>query len=708
MSRLPLSRIAVALITLLVMLPAQGSDRIYEEINDDVLYQQGAAEVVLNGNVAITPLNLSFCSSIADPSCENYAEFSVAPSVAATLELRSSAAASFDKEITQVVTPLGSFTLGGFTVTPYLWIKLEIDGQIGANMVISTVQQYSLPVSLAIGPGGIDASADTPEKIFHVDSPTLTQSTGATLNVTATALVYLDIITAAGTPIGGPFMAAVPATTFDVSPTANPWWSFTGNLDVTTGWFDYGVNLLPAIPLLSESYAIADAGGPLLNLNELGANRWARTISDVNTQVTGRALTRTTGGELIVAGDGYASNNRMYLAGVAGDGAVSWEKRNDQGSDFNPTCSDAAGDGGFFVGGTQLVTSGASVARYDGSGNAVWIKRLDTGVDSIASIAATADGGVCGTGYSEVGGTFQLWVFKLDASGTLAWSNVYSAPGGGSSQGRKILETASGQIVVAGLINYTDDPNWAASTIRGRNAGLVLLQADGTLVSTHLLGSRYAGEANTFCETEDGGFLVAGKIADEDQAAWIAKLDQNLALEWSRTYAGEAQATGITLPGNGPYDEITDIEPIEGGYVMTGITGLGDQRDSWLFKIDEQGSIVWFKSFRGGHADRLDDLLVISGEGVAAIGTTSTFTHGAGTARDEMFLVRAAFDGMLHFQEVNGMEVLDVENDAVAQGGTEDVIVVGLTLSAVTVTPSMTSTSLTTTDPDLTVTLRSF
>lgn len=91
--------------------------------------------------------------------------------------------------------------------------------------------------------------------------------------------------------------------------------------------------------------------------------------------------------------------------------------------------------------------------------------------------------------------------------------------------------------------------------------------------------------ASSINQTSDGGYIIAGEtyskgIGKED--AWIMKLDNQGNLLWEKTYGGS----------NGDKAWII-IQTIDGGYALAGTTssqGAGEE-DLWLIKLDENGNL---------------------------------------------------------------------------------------------------------------------
>lgn len=115
-------------------------------------------------------------------------------------------------------------------------------------------------------------------------------------------------------------------------------------------------------------------------------------------------------------------------------------------------------------------------------------------------------------------------------------------------------------------------------------------------------------------ETADNGFLVGGyskspasgdkSVAFGNYDYWLVKLDENGNIMWNKTYGGDLDdyLTTIEIANDGNY--------LIGGYSESGVSGNKTtlprgERDYWFLKIDTEGNIIWQKSLGGDDDDEL-------------------------------------------------------------------------------------------------------
>jgi len=136
-------------------------------------------------------------------------------------------------------------------------------------------------------------------------------------------------------------------------------------------------------------------------------------------------------------------------------------------------------DGGYVVAGyTASFGAGADdawVLKLDGSGNVVWQKTYGGSyADWAYAIAPTFDGGYVVAGNTVsfgAAGSFDAWVLKLDGRGNVVWQKTYG--GSSADSAHAIAPTFDGGYVVAGSA-------WSFGA-GSYDAWVLKLEADGTV-----------------------------------------------------------------------------------------------------------------------------------------------------------------------------------------------------------------------------------
>ncbi len=230
------------------------------------------------------------------------------------------------------------------------------------------------------------------------------------------------------------------------------------------------------------------------------------------------------------------------------------------------------------------------VMKIDKEGNPIWQKAYGSwwNETEFPSIAPTKDNGVIVAGESvsffirEISG----WIFELDKDGNIKWQKVYTNKkhwkwGLGSPD--KIIATSDGGYIITGWVSMKNEFRSGALWVAKLNANGNIQWSKG-----YWLGN--GEEGNNIIETKDGGYLVVGvtgmnKRAKED--IWILKLDANGNIIWQKLYYADEDDYASCIVA------LSDDSFIVGGSTNS----FGRGRDILLFKIDNSGNIIWQKIF---------------------------------------------------------------------------------------------------------------
>src|SRR5207253_1058886 len=123
--------------------------------------------------------------------------------------------------------------------------------------------------------------------------------------------------------------------------------------------------------------------------------------------------------------------------------------------------------------------------------------------DDLADICRTADGGfaLCGRSAIVSGNMFfDWWVLKLDQNGGVIWQKTIG--GSNNDEPTSIIETANGDIVVAGRTKSTGAGDFDALVVE--------FDAAGNLVRQRSYGDVAADEINEIKQTSDTGYILVG------------------------------------------------------------------------------------------------------------------------------------------------------------------------------------------------------
>ncbi len=167
-----------------------------------------------------------------------------------------------------------------------------------------------------------------------------------------------------------------------------------------------------------------------------------------------------------------------------------------------------------------------------------------------------------------------------------------------------------GGIVAAGQAN-SNDGDFAGQNKGACDAFVAKVAPNGNLVWAKLLGGTQCDLFEAIWPLSTGGYLAGGETASNDgdittflggqSDMFLARLDENGNVVWKKTFGG----TGV--------DRCLDLwKTIDGNFIVVGETESTDghfpathgSRDVVLMKIDLNGNILWAKTFGGNSIDR--------------------------------------------------------------------------------------------------------
>jgi hypothetical protein len=136
-------------------------------------------------------------------------------------------------------------------------------------------------------------------------------------------------------------------------------------------------------------------------------------------------------------------------------------------------------------------------------------------------------------------------------------------------------------------------------------------------------------------QLEDSSYVVTGSsssFVEGASQAFLLKVDSLGNYLWSSHYGGQESEGGRRV-----------MHRKEVGFYVAGYTnsiGAGGF-DAYLLKTDEEGTLLWEKSYGGSGWERINDAIMLADTGIFMVGQTTTGTDG----NEDMFLVRTDQQG---------------------------------------------------------------
>ncbi|MEM9885763.1 MAG: fasciclin domain-containing protein [Bacteroidota bacterium] len=300
-------------------------------------------------------------------------------------------------------------------------------------------------------------------------------------------------------------------------------------------------------------------------------------------------------------------------------------------------------DGGYFMTGYNRPYSinASDSTRSDGwflklssRGSVQWEGNLGgSELDFFHSAVQTSDGGyLCfgdtesrdGDISSDYNGS-DFWLVKLDQNGNVQWNKTYG--GNGAELGREVIETDDGGFIAVGYSSFSFNGE-VERFIGKQDAWIIKVDAQGNLLWSKSYGGTEIDQAWSITKANDGGYVIAGTSESFDNDistnrgeldAWIIKINESGNIVWKDTYGGSNR------------DEAHAIKATGEGYVVAGYSysASGDvpenkgRSDFWIFTIDNQGALIWSKTYGDDVLNFGQDITVDDDGNIYAIGNTA-------------------------------------------------------------------------------------
>lgn len=292
-------------------------------------------------------------------------------------------------------------------------------------------------------------------------------------------------------------------------------------------------------------------------------------------------------------------------------------------------------DGGFMVLGETNSTNGGVIAGYGGTkdiwllklsatGNLEWQKRYGgTGLDIGNHIEITPDGGYLIAASSSsndgdirgnhgTGGYTDGVLLKINAGGVVQWSKCF---GGTKNEELFDIEIINGTTYLAGFANSIDGdipPNQ-----KNYDVWLLAIDGNGNKVFSKIYGGSQNDVAYTMTKSADGRSLtLAGYTTSTDGDVTGSKGAQDY---WILNVDLNGKLNWQrTMGGSDAEYARSVITDRDSGYIVGGVTYSDDgdvndhidNGDFWTIKLSRSGEIVWKRSWGGGENDHMRAMIM--------------------------------------------------------------------------------------------------
>ncbi|HIA10730.1 MAG TPA: T9SS type B sorting domain-containing protein [Flavobacteriales bacterium] len=330
---------------------------------------------------------------------------------------------------------------------------------------------------------------------------------------------------------------------------------------------------------ITESFGSGSDDIYIVKLDANGDTMWTKA-SGTPASEKGYSIQQTADNGYIVGG----TNGSMYLNKLDVNGVSTWAKS--YGGSFNDeghSVQETSGNGYILAGFTASYGAGGNdvyLVKTNAAGDITWANTFGgTGDEEGYSLDQTSDGGyiVCGQTNSYGAGNTDVYLLKINSSGSLQWSKTYG--GTADDGGRSIAQTADGGYILTG---------YAESYGSGlKDIYTIKTDSLGTVQWSKTYGGAADDGGRSIVQTLDGGYVLTGSTISYGALtieAYLLKLDNTGTLEWNAEKKIFGGPNGADI-GNSVQ------QTLDGGYIFAATSssfGAGGS-DIYLVRVNSSG-----------------------------------------------------------------------------------------------------------------------
>jgi len=315
------------------------------------------------------------------------------------------------------------------------------------------------------------------------------------------------------------------------------------------------------------------------------------------------------------------------------------------------------------------------------------------------TIIQTQDGGYAMIGSSDSNdgdvsgnnGAQDFWLAKLDTQGNLLWQKTFGFQG--NDIGISVIQTNDAGYLLTGILDVTASGGQGnTSRLSQRHAGgdywAVKVDAFGELQWSQYFGGNFTDTPEGIAQTDDNGFIVVGgsDSADTDISSnigsydfWVIRIDENGNLVWEKSFGGEEidEAKAITKTSDGNYMILGETRS-----TTIDVSSNSGAADLWLIKISPNGDLIWEKTFGGTSFDVGRSIAQTQDNGFLLAGSSrsSDGDVSENKGQNDAWAIKVNAEGNLQWEASFGGSNIDFAY-GIAQLNDGSVVVVGDTTS---------------------------
>ena len=307
------------------------------------------------------------------------------------------------------------------------------------------------------------------------------------------------------------------------------------------------------------------------------------------------------------------------------------------------------------------------ITKSDQNGNFVWKKTIGgSSGDHVSDVIQSNDNNfiACGSSTSSDGDlnsipfsndSSSLWIVKFDDNGTILWQ--IKAGGKGFFFNCKIIESPNGDL---NIFTQSYAQNSIVPIHYGSNnkTDIVyfLLSSSGSIIQQKTFGGSEDEYLADVSATNDGGFVVLTSSFSNDydisnhidstnvQNSWVFKIDAIGNLLWEKSYLNYS----LDLSSNRAIESLNN-----GNIIFTYAKDSLNQltpTDGTVIMLDSQGNFIWKKDFGGSSYDMISEIVEYSPNEILLIGATGSNELIINSTNGGIWLVDIDMQGDIQWQ----------------------------------------------------------
>ncbi|MFC2121989.1 hypothetical protein ACFLTI_10390, partial [Bacteroidota bacterium] len=263
-----------------------------------------------------------------------------------------------------------------------------------------------------------------------------------------------------------------------------------------------------------------------------------------------------------------------------------------------------------------------------------------TSNEDAISVIQTVDSCFVILGHALSAGFNDIWLMKIDGKGDMLWEKTFGGTSG--DYGVMVKQTTDRGFIIAGTTESYGQGD--------RNIWLIKTDESGSEQWNKVFDNTIdnTSQAQNVSQTSDGGYVITGSTGNHilnHLDSWLIKVDENGDEEWNKKIGGS---------GNQKTYSVFQLD--DGGYILSGNSMTDDNMgDMWLFKTDENGNMLWEKTFGGSQWDNAYSMQITADSGYILAG----YTKSAGNGEEDLWLIKTDSQGNEIWNKIYGESMVD-------------------------------------------------